>query len=194
MKIATSITPFPFSLKPMVERVNFGVDETKIIPEVPPVNEGTDRLVHTTGAMAEPIFEKGLPIGLGINCHTRTYGTHQIPLVNSNNKASFCNDIGYFRQAGTYSSGVAIVIDMPESIHRHFRISGTDLIPREFIRGAVERNGNWIPNPHYDSSYVYEEKRELEPAPVITCAASMLMANMVPRPSENGSFSGADVF
>lgn len=191
MKIISvnSIPSFPSHLV-QLRNQNIGIDETTFIPEVPPVGEGIDRLVHSTGGAAKPIFEEGLPIGLGINCHTRTYGDRQIPLVNSNNEASFCSDIGYFRQTGTYSSGLAIVIDMPGSIHKHFRIFGKDLIPREYIRGAVERNGNWIPNPHYDSAYVYEEKRE--PVPVIIYPVNVI--NMVPCPNRESSSFGIDVF
>lgn len=75
---------------------------------------------------------------------------------------------------------------MPERIYREFRISGEDLIPREYIRGAVERSGNWIPNPHYDPGYNHVSKEITKT--FIPHFVSVNAANMVPVPNAESTY------
>jgi hypothetical protein len=129
----------------------------KTIPVLPTIGTMRNRLVHTTPLPAESFFKYGLKIGHhgNIESYVRAYGNESIPLVMPVD--NFCSSIGFFMREGKYASGSAIVIDMPEIVYRIFRsIQCTEkVVPKEFIRGAVKRDGTWIPNPNFDESFVY---------------------------------------
>jgi hypothetical protein len=130
-----------------------------VYPKLPDVlNEDCIRLVHIAPKeVSNSIFSEGLRLPSGIEGHTRGFVPNE-KLALIQNKEGY----GLFThpQSGDrrFRYGVAVIIDMPNDIHRIFRSLQypTDNIPTEFIRGAVTRKGQWIDNPNYSANFVYQ--------------------------------------
>ncbi len=145
----------------------------KFYPSMPKAAEGYMRCVHITSPTnLDSIFANGLNLTHGlIDSHTRPYSADtKLSLVHKDEQSP-----GLFAHPKTgdprYRNGVAVIIDLPFDVYQAFRRTShpDDTVPKEFIRGAVTRHGQWINNPNYKNDFVYEI-----PAPILSGPANRI--------------------